>query len=95
MFDYTTWKLAAVEVIRTEAHKLGLCIHQVFKASTGTWYVRICEAPDGRLVAAVRLSDHRSRAVTASNRRLLNIVFKAPGRLRDVPAFLRWTSQLP
>lgn len=94
MLDFVGWQTAAVEVIRTEAHRIGLAVHQVFKASTGSWYVRICEAPEGRIVAAVRLSDHRSRTI-GRNRRLLSIVRQAPGRLREVGQFLRWASSLP
>jgi hypothetical protein len=85
LFDLVAWQAACVQVIKREAEALGGFIEQVYKASTGTWYVRV--VVNGRK-CSVRLSDHRARAVSWNNRHLLSIVRRSTGKLRMVGAFL-------
>lgn len=84
LFDLVAWQASCVQVIKREVEGLGGFIEQVYKASTGTWYVRVCV---GEGKAAIRLSDHRSRSI-GGNRRLLSIVRRSSGRLRQVRTFL-------
>lgn len=86
LLDLGSWQAVCVQVIRREGERLGFLIHDVYKASTGTWYVRLRHTFGGPL-AVVRLSDHRSRAIGGSVR-VLSIVQARTGRLLQLRAFL-------
>lgn len=87
LFDLSAWQAACVQVIKREAEARCMIIRNVFKAATGTWYVRV-QVMRGE-VCTIRLADHRSsQAQQPGNWRLLSIRRGATGRLRSVGAWL-------
>jgi hypothetical protein len=82
------WQAAAVQFIRREAREVGFWIDGVYKASSGSWYVRLIHGtwPDRRRVV-VRLSDHPPGA-RAVGRRVYCVDRRRPDRLRYLGRFL-------
>lgn len=83
--DFLTWRELALAFVRVEAARWGWCVRQVESARTGTWYVKLQHRSGVR--AAVRLSDHRSRAAGWAWR-CLHVRQASTGRLRYLGAWL-------
>lgn len=85
--NFTSWKAACVQAIRTEVSRYGWTIEEVHKSSTGSWYVRVAPLIGPGRKACIRLSDHRSAAFIG-NRRLLFVHWKRPGKMRQLRSWL-------